>query len=321
MNVSTKLYDLLRGANVQESIYLATEILLENPEKNIDMLQNTLVYSCSYIGSFVSFYDIRLWLEVVHNVVDVVESEKLLIHDVYVIITKICILCDIHIKRPRVRAGMLNIKLLRPKIIDLFSTDSVKLSSVGIAKFEGILPPPDSPSYELSIQIITGLVSTLRSLDTVDYIDTFNDLAEKTRQSFDYITRKRYQIETSFYDDSDSVWFLWGLICMLYHDEELDMLYRLFSVDYSKRVKQQRIGLLWGAGVVVVYLKKRSASRDWNSMEMAMIKKIGEVALIMYNDIKRQISDDSDKPAKSVVDRKVTRSIDFLNEYVPKEGA
>lgn len=325
MNVSTELYEMLRNAKMEQCIFLATELLLDNPEKNIDIVQNTLIHSCSYIGSFVTIFDIRMWLDVIGNLMNVIDSDRLLIQSVYVLITKVCILCDTYLKRPRIRAGTLNIRLLRPKIIDLFSTDSVKLSSVGIAKFEGILPPADSPSYQLSIQIITGLVSALKALDSVSNEDAISDVAEKQRQSFDYITRKRYQIETTFYDsDNDCVWFMWGLICMLYHDKELDILYRLFVFGYSKRIKQQRIGLLWGSAVVMVYLKKRSLSREWNKKELAMIEKIDEVGLHVFNDIKRQISQSRDIPKRDAdeVSREGPKNgIDFLNEYVPMEDA
>ena len=95
-------------------------------------------------------------------------------------------------------------------------------------------------------------------------VDKISDIADKIRNSFDYIIRKKYVFETKFYEsDNDAVWFLWGFISLLYQDQDFDMIYSLFNNGYSKKTKSSRIGLLWVAALLMVYIKKKDIARTW----------------------------------------------------------
>lgn len=291
--METELYENICKAKIKESIYYATKIILKDTQ-NFETLISILISVCSYIGSFVSVYDIRLLVDVCQDILYLVEDENIVIKDVYVLVTKLCIICDIYVKNPVAKTGTANVKLLRPKIIDMFTTvDSFKLSDNGITLFEGVLPPVDSESYALGTQIITGYVSIIKELEALS-VDSQQDridlIATKIRKSFDYIIRKKYTFETKFYkSDNDAVWFLWGILSLLFQDSEMDMFYQLFNYGYSKKNRNHRIGLLWGAGILLVWIKKRDIARGWTSKEVQVIKKIEEVSLELYKDIKKQL--------------------------------
>jgi len=289
---NSKLYDSICKANINESIYIATELILMDQERSYTLLQNNLISVCSYIGSFISLYEIRLWIDILSSVYELIEDDKIVIKDIYILITKMCVLCDIYIKNPKIKTGTLCIKQLREKMIDLFSVDNFKLTSTGTSKFEGVLPPADSPSYNLSLQIITGYVYTLNAIEkkSADDADILSDIANKFRHSIDYIIRKKYTFETKFYEsDSDAVWFVWGIVSLLFDDPIMDMIYQLFNFQYTKTLKKNRVGLLWGVGLVMVYLKKKDVSRNWDKNEINIIMKIDEINLILYKDIKKEL--------------------------------
>lgn len=298
-----ELYESICKAKIKESIYYATKIILKDVQ-NFETLVSTLIAVCSYIGSFVSVYDIRLLVDVCQDLTYLMEDEKIVMKDIYVLIAKLCIICDIYIKNPVAKTGTANVKLLRPKIIDMFTVnDNLKLSDNGISLFEGVLPPVDSESYALATQIITGYVHIIKDLENLSvdsHQDKIDHIANKIRKSFDYIIRKKYTFETKFYkSDNDAVWFLWGFLALLFQDNEMDMFYQLFNCGYSKKNRNHRIGLLWAAGILMVWIKKRDISRGWSVKEVQVIKKIEEVSLDLYKDIKKtliqsgEIQDDS----------------------------
>lgn len=292
---NNELYNSICNAKIKDSIFLASRLILSdiNDTKHFDSFIQTCVAVCGYIGSFVSVYEVKLWINTMQNLQAIMDDEKIVMKDIYVLITKLCILCDIYVKNPVTKTGAMNIKLLREKIIHMFSVSDFKLSDAGTSRFEGVLPPADSPSYSLAMQVITGYVYVMKQIEKMSAdsdADKISDIANNIRRSFDYIIRKKYIFETKFYEsDNDAVWFLWGIICLLYDDAELNAIFRLFSYDYNKKNKNARVGLIWGAGVVMAYVLKKDIGRNWNKKELQVIMKIEEVSLQLYKDIKREL--------------------------------
>jgi hypothetical protein len=315
------LYNSICQAKIKDSLFLVSKLILQDLDKNIDVLQNTFIAICSYIGSFISLTEIRLLLDTINDVNSFIEDEEITIKNIYVLVAKLCLLCDIYIKTPITKTGTLNIKIVRDKIIDMFENESFKLSSIGITKFEGILPPTDSPSYTLATQIVTGYAYILKQLENISGTDInkLSDIANKIRNSFDYIIRKRYSFETKFYEsDNDAVWFLWGILSLLYTNSEMDSMYQLFSYGYSKKLKNYRIGLLWASAILMVYIAKKDASRIWNTAEVNAIKKIEEVSLILYNDIKRELIKKNEIPEQQTHEKNNNiDGIEYISSFRP----
>jgi hypothetical protein len=315
-----ELYNTLCQAKIKDSLFLVSKLLLQDLDKNTDVIQDTFIAVCSYIGSFISLSEIRLWLDVINDIIAFIEDEQIVIKNVYILVAKLCLLCDIYIKSPVTKTGSMNIKILRPKIIDMFEMDNFKLSTNGMSKFEGIIPPSDSPSYQLSIQIITGFVYTIKQLESIcnTDVDKLSDIANKLRNAFDYIIRKRYTFETKFYEsDNDAVWFLWGVISLMFNDNELNNVYQLFIYNYSKKGKCNRVGILWAAAMIMVYLHKKDAARNWHDSEIKAIKKIEEVSLVLYNDIKRELIKNHEIEEQRVEKTSAIDGIDYIASFRP----
>lgn len=298
MNVDNELYNNICKADIQNSLSIATKLILKDPQKSFISLQSIFINVCGYIGAFVTIYEIRMWIDVIDSVISFIDDEQVVIRNIYVMIAKMCILCLNYNKKPTIKTGVLSVKLVRDKVIDMFSVDGLKLTEGGISRFEGVMPPHDSPSYQLAIQIITGYVNILKKVSDMSVdsdADKLFDISQKIRHSFDYITRKKYTFETTFYEnDNDAVWFLWGIISLLYEDREMDMIYQLYTFDFKKTLKKNRIGLLWGAGVVMVYLNKRDIARNWNKDEVMMITKIYDISMDLYKDIKKEFKEEEE---------------------------
>ena len=66
-----ELYNNIYKGEIQESIYQVTKLILDNKnERNIELIENTFIAICAYIGTFISLYDIRLWIDAVEEVED-----------------------------------------------------------------------------------------------------------------------------------------------------------------------------------------------------------------------------------------------------------
>lgn len=318
--MNEELFNSISRAKIQESIYLVSKLILKDVDKNIDIINITFINLCSYIGSFISVYDIKLWIDIIENLIIIINNDKIIIKDIYMLIAKMCVVCDIYIKNPVVKTGTINIKLLRSKIIHYFEDTKFKLSQNGSSKFEGLLPPVNSESYNLSIQIITGIVNIIKQIESSMDFNNIHDLANNLRNVFDYIIRKKYVFETKFYEsDNDAIWFLWGILCILSNDNELDLIFQLFNYDYVKKYKNQRLGLLWGSALVITYLKKKDIARSWNSKELRALQKIDEIGLELYNDIKKLlIKNEEIEPQKQ--ENNSINGIDYFLNYKPYES-
>ena len=110
-----ELYNNIYKAQIQESIYLVTKLILEN--KNNEIIENTFIAIASYIGTFITLQDIRLWIDIIEEIDDFIKDDKIVIKNIYILVTKLCIVCDIYIKNPKSKSGMLTISKLREKII------------------------------------------------------------------------------------------------------------------------------------------------------------------------------------------------------------
>jgi len=294
----TELYENIRNSNIQGSIYITSKLILQDTlnskSKNIEIIENTFIYIFGYIGTFISISDINLFIDVIQDFCNIIDDDNIVTKDYYTLLTKTCIICDIYNSNPTPKSGLTDIKILRERVISLFENDSFKISSAGIKKFEGVLPPVNSDSYKLALQIITGLVYSINQLDEIDIEDTEKiiDIANKLRNAFDYIIRRKFIFETKFYtSDNDCVWFLWGIISILYNDPVINNLYKLYNLRYKKKNKTNRNGLIYTAVLIIVFLSKKDISRNWNKKELQSIKKIQEISLPLFKEIKKDLID------------------------------
>lgn len=317
--MNNNLFNNITNGDIKGSIYNATILILGN-DKDAIILEDTIVNICNHIGSFISLIDIKLWIDVINDTIEFIKNENICLKEIYLLITKLCIIYNIYLKNPISKTGLTNIKVLRERVITIFENSNVKISDIGIDKFETIIPPIGSDTYNLSLQIICGLIGIIKDTECLDDENTIIANANKMRDAFDYIIRKHFLFETKTYvNDSDCVWFLWGLISIIHNDEQLQNVYNLFKYKYSKKQKNNRVGFLWGIAVYIIYLCKKNISRDWNKKEIAIIKKIDDVANDLFKEIKQELI------AKDIIENDIdeckstceTSGLDYICNFIP----
>jgi hypothetical protein len=318
--MDNELFTSICNGDIQNSIMLSTKIIFL--DENIDVLEVVYINICAYIGSFISLYDISKLTDIYSSLKKIIENEKLVIKDIYVIISKMCILCDIYNKHPNAKCGNMSIKVLKDKISTLINNDDLKLSHNGIMRFDGILPPHDHENYGLAIKIVAIIIKTIKSTDdiSVDDGDTLMNTANKLRYIIEYILRTKYRFETKFYStDDDNAWFLWGVFSILYKNEVFNDAFFLYNYEYKKKYRTKRIGILWSLPIISIYTHKCDISKGWNSKESMVISKIEEISINLYNELRRKIikenPDKFEKRNKEEVDK--YDGLKYILNFVP----
>ncbi len=315
-----ELYEFICNGNIEKSLYLTCIFLIEN--SNIEILEETLIQVCSHLGSIISIYEIAKLNDIIISTRDFITNENIDVNFCLILITKMCILCHIYKSNPVSKTGIIPIKKLRERIIDIFNEDTMKLSVNGIIKFDAIIPPKDSEAYLLVLKILSSFVRLIKIIDEIpsEKIDKIELLSIKLRNCFDYIIRKKYTIETRLYpNEYDSIFFLWGFIKILYfHEEFIQGYHFLFHNNYKKSFKTQRIGLIYGCAIALIYCQKRHISQLWNQQELNVIYKTNEIAFELMKEVRKEIK--KQNPAitleKEEQDNKKI-GLDYIDKYIP----
>jgi len=312
---SKELFDYVSRGNIEKSLYSTCIFLIENSK--MEILEETLIYICSYIGTFITIKEISKLNDICICLKKLIDDDKFNIADYLILITKMCIICNIYNTNPVSKTGVLPLSKLREKILDVFSDES-KLSTNGIMKFELIIPPSDSDAYLLTLKIISSFVRIIKILDDIpsEKIGDIELISTKFKNCFDYIIRKKYIIQTKLNpSEHDPIYFLWGFIEILYHHESfINIYYELFSFNYKKSKKQYRIGLLHACAVSIIYSYKRFISQSWNQNELNVIFKTQE----MSNELIMQVKKDIKK--RDIIDMSVTNQITIDEEIDKKDN-
>ncbi len=315
-----ELFDFIAKGNIEKSLYATCIFLIENSK--IEILEETLISICAYIGTFITIRDISKLNDVILITKNLIENENVNVSNYLILITKMCILCNIYNINPVSKTGVLPIGKLREKILDVFSEDS-KLSSNGIMRFEQIIPPTDSDAYLLALKIISSFIKIINIINTKATDNNIDLLAVKFKNCFDYIIRKKYAIETKLNpNECDPIYFLWGFIEILYqHEEFIHTYYWLFSYNYKKTLKNQRLGLIFACVIAIVYSYKRHISSDWTQNELNVVYKTKEISAELMKQVKKDLkSRDIHIPEDEPKEKEKTKidALEYLNTYFPK---
>jgi len=308
--INKELFDFITRGNIEKSLYATSIFLIENSK--IEVLEETLISICSYIGTFINIKEVAKLNDIIISTRYLVENTNLNIADYFIVITKMCILCNIYNSNPVSRTGVIPIGKLREKILDVFS-EEFKLSSNGIMKFEMIIPPTDSEAYLLSIKIISSFIRIIKILDNLssENANAIELISLKLKNCFDYIIRKKYIIQTKLNpSEHDPIYFLWGFIEILYnHEDFIHGYYWLFSNNYSKKLKKDRIGLIYGCAVAIVYSYKRFISTNWNQNELNVINKTKEISNDLMKQVKNELKSKKLLPEEPKKEIKINKDV------------
>jgi len=323
--INKELFDFICRGNIEKSLYGTCIFLIENSK--IEVLEETLISVCSHIGTLINIREISKLNDICISTKNLIENDKITIADYLILITKMCIVCNIYNLNHISKTGVIPVSKLREKIVDVFSED-FKLNTNGIMKFEQIIPPPDSEAYLLSLKIISSFVRIIKILEdlTSDDISKIELISIKFKNCFDYIIRKKYIIQTKLNpSEHDPIYFLWGFIEILYqHEEFIHSYYSLFSNNYKRTLKNQRIGLIYAAAVSIIYSYKRFISPSWNQNELQVIQKTKEISIELIKQVKKDIKsrdvyiDNNDEDNREDKKEKRIDGIGYIDKFIPK---
>ena len=119
------LFSSICNGDIQNSILLSTNILYI--DSSFESLELIYIDVCSYIGTFIYITDISKLIDIYDNLVILINSEKVLIKNIYSIVTKLCILCDIYNKHPVSKCGNMSISVLKNKILPIMNDNNTYL--------------------------------------------------------------------------------------------------------------------------------------------------------------------------------------------------
>lgn len=97
----------------------------------------------------------------------------------------------------------------------------------------------------------------------------------------------------------------------------MDKIYQLFNFEYKKSYKSKRVGLLWGAGVTMVYLKKKDIARTWNKNEIDVLSQIEKISMTLYKDIKKSLKTEMEE--QNETECNYQSGIEYIRHYRPIE--
>jgi hypothetical protein len=318
------LFSSICNGDIQNSILLSTNILYI--DSSFESLELIYIDVCSYIGTFIYITDISKLIDIYDNLVILINSEKVLIKNIYSIVTKLCILCDIYNKHPVSKCGNMSISVLKYKILPIMNDNNMKLSQNGIMRFEGVLPPHNHENYNSALQIIAILIKTIKSTDDISYenSDKLIDISNNLRLVIDYILRKKLKFETKFYSTDDDIsWFIWGVFSILYKEKALEDAFTIYNHEFKKKYKTSRQGIIHSLGLICIYIHKKDISRGWTQKEQNVINKIDEISIKLYNEIRRDIvkkhPELQEKNVKKELEKtKENDGLEFIFNYIPE---
>ena len=109
------------------------------------------------------------------------------------------------------------------------------------------------------------------------------------------------------------------MFSVLYNNKIFDDAFWLYNYEYKKKYRSKRIGILWSLPIISIYTHKSDISKGWNSKEQAVIVKIEEISINLYNELRRKIikenPDKFEKKNKEEVDK--YDGLKYILNYVP----
>ena len=144
------------------------------------------------------------------------------------------------------------------------------------------------------------------------------------RDSFDYIIRKKYVIQTKFnLNEHEPIFFLWGFInCLFNYEPSINNYYKLFCLNNpsnNKTIRNQRICLIHACAIAIIYNYKKNIASSWNCDEKLMIHKIQELAINLFIQVKSELGViDEKKPTNEKKPENKIDGLTYISDYTPK---
>jgi len=215
-------------------------------------------------------------------------------------------------------------------VIKHFPEDA-SLSSAGAARYDRILPVNSGTSLsKLALvhndddsishfQLDDFCRRILAGLSKLMIENRYDDI----RNSLEYISKKKYQVPMlntwpSLFPNEeegsrgDLCWFLWGALSCFYGEDNVATNLKLFSWNWRKSVKNDRIGLLFG----FPYTTNTNVLSEWSYNENLIIEKIEQSANDLWKQYRnmaagKESEDEDDETQHAPLDR-------LFSSYIPR---
>lgn len=285
----------------------------------MDVFEDTIIQCLSVIGEALSeTADVPpaadLWGEVLKEAVDLIQSDRLLVRQALVLVTKISLLMR-RLEHGRIRG---NIAKIREKVISEFP-DGAVLSNAGAAMFKSILPPANDPGLSEERAFAERILAGLSRL----WSGSGTESVGLARASIEYLSRKKIILAVGTIDGwpapsreeahkGDVIWLLWG--ASLLFSDRVASAWRLFTWNYKAKCRNTRIGLLWGSTYLMNAFRARSAR--WAPDEEYLIERVNKEAANLWKQLGG--SGPRRKGLENLGRLSSLDSLDVFDEFMPR---
>lgn len=283
------LVKYIKNGNIQQSLEHVCLILHMNDER-ITEIENDFIEICNFIGLNMEFEHAKRWFDIVNSTYQFITNETMKVDDVLVLCSKMCSLCKLINENT-----VINMKSLRSQVINELE-DTLKHQY--ISSFDNILPLRTSDSYPVACKITMCFIKYYEKAQQLDPDSSeLFLLSNKIRLCIEYISRKNIYIENNKTKDSDCIWFLWNIILQLTQSPSINIIYKLFCINWKSTIRKKRLGILWGT----VYLL-RHKDIEWNSLDIENFEKIKNLSKNLMIEIKNRFPKKVVQPKRNVND-------------------
>lgn len=318
------LVESMIAGRLEDALYQTCHLLLED---NITSLENSWVSALARLGDVEGISAVS-WYSVCKDVWDSCKADGIHVKSALLLTGKICMLSRQLAGTVNVTTGLgtKSLAALRNKVISYFPENGMRLSIRGIETFNRILPPRED-ERAFAERLLIGLSQLWEESDTGG---PHPDL----QAAMEYLLRKKQltlhcasigkqdlwpypSLDES--DKGDLVWFLWGAWMLKFGWAEI--LWRLFSLNYKRSMRTERIGLLMACRGILS-IPTGVHSQVWGDDERMVFDYIEQHAGEMW----REASGASNKPRETERDKQEQEknrrlaSGDVWN-YVPRGAA
>lgn len=287
--------------NSTEGLYLTCE-MLKNHE--IDKLEDTWISMTSYIGKYITASTGDTWNNVNHEMLELLENEKINIVDalvltakLYLLYQKVCLNGGVHKQE--------DMRKMRESILDHFPEKGT-LNYEGLKQFSRILPSPMDDTYLFYNRILAGLIRLL----------VHQEMQDDARKAIEYLSRKKLKLPTPNVwpaptmkegQKGDPMWILWGAMMLHYDSAHVATNWSLFTWKWRAVTKMDRIGLLWG----IPYIIRTNVATIWTKEELKVIEKVRMLGPELWREVcAAHTQPVAPEPEPSIIDNFYPRRIE-----------
>jgi hypothetical protein len=272
-------------------LYITCNYLLNG---NINILEDEWINISSLIGMNKKLIFGKLWCEVNEELLTLLQCDNLNVQDALLMTSKLYILNSRLFENINNKNVATNIRKIRSEIIDYFP-ETAALSYEGIKMYRQILPSQTSDNYMFFSRILASFSRLFES-----YIENGEESKQDDiRNAMEYISRKKnemilpsdWPLNTLIQSVShkqlgiaDPIWFLWGMLLSYFSDKKVATNFQIFSWNYKKSIKNNRIGLLWGLS----YCLKNNLTYSWTPDEIKILQKVIDMAPELWKDVREK---------------------------------